>query len=32
MNDHVLLITVHKDDVQKLNEIAEAAWICREPT
>ena len=31
MNDHALLVPVHKDDVQKINELAEAAWICRQP-
>ena len=31
MMDHALLVPVHKDDVQKINEFAEAAWICRQP-
>ena len=30
-NEHVLLVPVHKDDVQKIDEFAGAAWICREP-
>ena len=32
MNHQVILVPVHNDDVQKINEFAEAAWICREPS
>jgi hypothetical protein len=31
LDDQILLVPVHKDDFKKLNEFAEAAWICREP-
>ena len=31
IKDQVLLVPVLKDDVQEINEFAEAAWICREP-
>ena len=27
----VKLVPVHKDDFKKINEFAEAAWICRDP-
>ena len=32
LEDQILMIPVHKDDFKKLNEFAEAAWICREPS
>ena len=28
--DNVALIPVHQEDFKKLNEFAEAAWICRD--
>ena len=31
LNDRVILVPVHRDDFKKINEFAEAAWICREP-
>ena len=31
MNERVILVPVHRDDFKKINELAEAAWICREP-
>ena len=30
-NDDVTLVPVHKEDFRKINEFAEAAWICRDP-
>ena len=30
--DSKILVPVHKDDFKKMNEFAECAWICREPT
>eukprot|EP00092_Neocalanus_flemingeri_P031910 GFUD01034665.1.p2 GENE.GFUD01034665.1~~GFUD01034665.1.p2 ORF type:complete len:103 (-),score=30.37 GFUD01034665.1:175-483(-) len=29
--DDVTLVPVHKDDFKKINEFAEAAWVCRDP-
>ena len=31
MNEKVILVPVHREDFKKMNEFAEAAWICREP-
>merc|ERR1711915_1094563 len=31
MQPEIQLIPVHKDDFKKINEFAEAAWICRDP-
>ena len=31
LEDEVTLVPVHKDDFKKINEFAEAAWICRDP-
>jgi len=30
-NDTVIMVPVHSEDYKKLNEFAEAAWICRDP-
>ena len=29
--DEIRSIPVHKEDFEKINEFAEAAWICRQP-
>ena len=31
LEDEVILVPVHKDDFKKINEFAEAAWVCRDP-
>ena len=31
LDSEVKLVPVHKDDFKKINEFAEAAWICRDP-
>ena len=31
LEDEVTLVPVHKDDFKKINEFAEAAWVCRDP-
>ena len=29
-NKNIALVPVHKEDFKKINEFAEAAWICRD--